>query len=52
MKKLLSVARSKFYMLKINYPKIFDKLESEVANSEKELVEDEHDPLAARTPFV
>lgn len=29
MKKLMTVAKSKFYMLKINYPKIFEAVEYE-----------------------
>lgn len=32
MKKLMTVAKSKFYMLKINYPKIFETVEFEQAD--------------------
>jgi len=33
LKKLLTIAKSKFYMLKINFPKIFENIENEVADS-------------------
>lgn len=46
-KKLVTVTKSKFYMLKINYPKAFDEVNYELADSTKlELPEVEHDPFA------
>lgn len=32
MKKLMTVAKSKYYMLKINYPRVFEYIESEQAD--------------------
>ena len=37
MKKLMTVAKSKFYMLKINFPKIFEAVEYEEADGSYEL---------------
>lgn len=33
MKKLMTVTKSKYYMLKINYKKIFDEVDFEVADN-------------------
>ena len=37
MKKLMTVAKSKFYMLKINFPKIFEAVDHEEADGSYDL---------------
>ena len=45
MKKLLTVTKSKFYMLRVNYPKAFEQIvDREINNHE------EYDPLADKKP--
>ena len=48
-KKLLTVTKSKFYMLRVNFPQAFDNVNFEVTDNSN-FDENEHDPFAARTP--
>jgi hypothetical protein len=45
MKKLLTITKSKFYMLRVNYPKAFE-ISVDLDNS----VEQSYDPLADKKP--
>ncbi len=45
MKKLLTVTKSKFYMLRVNYPKAF-----EISVDRDNTVEESYDPLAEKKP--
>ena len=47
-KKLLTVAKSKFYMLRVNYPKAFETVDSEAVDSFKS-EEADYDPLADKS---
>ena len=38
-KKLMTVAKSKYYMLKVNYPKLAEKIDEEPLYTEEEPVE-------------
>ena len=49
LKKLLTVTKSKFYMLRVNYPQVYDNIVYEVADSTVDDPSHEHDPFA-RTP--
>jgi hypothetical protein len=44
MKKLLTVTKSKFYMLRVNFPKAFETIVDREINGE------EYDPLAEKKP--
>ncbi len=44
MKKLLTVAKSKFYMLRVNFPQVFERVEHEIVDQSSSGTE--HDPLA------
>ena len=45
MKKLLTVTKSKFYMLRVNYPKAFEQIVDREINNQEE-----YDPLADKKP--
>ena len=47
LKKLLTVAKSKFYLLRVNYPAAFEKVQEE--NEEQTEEGREHDPFAKST---
>ncbi len=50
-KKLLTVTKSKFYMLKINYPEIYNLVNSDVADTTYQPIAAEdsnYDPLAEK----
>jgi hypothetical protein len=46
MKKLLTVTKSKFYMLRVNFPKAFETIVDREINGE------EYDPLAEKKPLA
>jgi hypothetical protein len=45
MKKLLTITKSKFYMLRVNYPKAFEAVVDREINHQEE-----YDPLAEKKP--
>ena len=45
MKKLLTITKSKFYMLRVNYPKAFEAVVDREINNQEE-----YDPLAEKKP--
>ena len=46
LQKLLTLTKSKFYMLRVNYPKAFEKVDYEIEDSQNTDPNHEHDPFA------
>jgi hypothetical protein len=51
MKKLLTITKSKFYMLRVNFPKAFE-VSVDRDNHLSHTSEEQHDPLADKIPAV